>query len=56
MEFSIENKIINLLDPDDDEIIILKPDNQVLNNSNLNYKLIKVIDLLGNLSAKVMFE
>lgn len=56
MEFTIDYKIIDLLKPEENGIIILKPDQISIGNSQQTSKLSKVIDLLGNLSAKVNFQ
>lgn len=55
MEFTIDYKTINQLKPGENEIIIFKPDQISIGNSQQSSKLSKVIDLLGNLSAKVKF-
>ena len=55
MEFAIDYKTINQLNPDENGIIVLKSDQISLATTQQSPKLSKVIDLLGNLSAKVIF-
>jgi len=53
MEFTIDYNTIDQLKPDESGIVILKPYNISSGFSQNSSKLSKIIDLLGNLSAKV---
>jgi len=55
MELFINNKIIESLRPDENGITLLKSNNILIGNNLEISKLSKVIDFLGNLSAKVIF-
>lgn len=54
MDLIIDNKIINLLNADENGVIVLKSSNNFLNNYNLVSKLSQAVDKLGELSAKVV--
>jgi hypothetical protein len=53
MEFHLDSRIIDILKPDENDIITLSPENFQGANNKLILNLESIIDALGNLSAKV---
>ncbi len=53
MEFHLDSKLIDILKPDENDIVILSPENFQGINNKLISNLESLIDSLGNLSAKV---
>lgn len=53
MEFTLDDRLIDILQPDNNDIIVLSPEKFNVTNNRLITNLENVIDNLGNLSAKV---
>ena len=55
MDLQLDSKLIDILNPDINDIIILSGENFNVVNNKLISNLENVIDTLGNLSAKVFY-